>query len=183
MKRIALLAAAALFVSTTAFAGSLKGVTMPDTFEVDGKNLVLNGMGLRTKFIVKVYVAGLWLEAKEKDPAKILASEGPRRIQLSLLRDVDGAKIAEAIKEGFEKNSKAEMPKLKDRLDQISAAIPALKEKQTVTFTYVPSKGVQLEAPGKTLTIEGKDFADALFKVWLGQQPADGDLKTGLLGG
>ena len=39
-------------------AGSLAGVTMPDTQQVAGKTLALNGLGLRTKYMVKVYVAG-----------------------------------------------------------------------------------------------------------------------------
>ena len=36
-------------------------------------------------------------------------------------------------------------------------------------------------ALGKTV-IAGKDFADALFAIWLGEHPVDDGLKQGLLG-
>jgi len=46
----------------------------------------------------------------------------------------------------------------------------------------VPGKGTTISGSGEQSIIEGKDFGDALFSVWLGKYPVDSDLKTGLVG-
>ncbi|MBL8934429.1 MAG: chalcone isomerase family protein, partial [Archangium sp.] len=103
MKRLVLLSG--LMVGSLAFAGELKGVKMPDEVTVEGKTLKLNGMGLRVKFIVSVYVAGLYVENKSTDPATILKNDEARRVDMKMLRDLDAKTIVEAIRTGFEKNS------------------------------------------------------------------------------
>ncbi len=45
----------------------MAGVDLPDTAQVGSTTLVLNGMGLRTKMMVKVYVAGLYVTQKTSD--------------------------------------------------------------------------------------------------------------------
>jgi hypothetical protein len=172
----------ALFLSLPTLAGELKGVKMPDTVQVEGKDLKLNGMGLRVKVIFKVYVAGLYLEATSKDPAAILAADSIRRIDMHMLRDLDKKTIVEAIKAGFEKNNAAAMPALKDRLEKFAAVIPDLKEGQTLSLVYVPGKGTHVEGQAGSFAAEGKDFADALFSVYLGKNPVDEALKKGMLG-
>ena len=100
-----------------------------------------------------------------------------------MMRELGKGKIAEAVEEGFEKNSKPQMPALKQRLAQFVGAIPDLKEGQQLVITYHPGKGTVLtSSAGTTVTIPGKDFSDALFSVWLGGIPVDETLKKGLLG-
>ena len=154
----------ALLVAVPALAGELKGVKMPDSLTLEGKELKLNGLGLRTKAVFKVYVAGLYLENKSKDPATIIAADEVRRVDLRMMRDLDKKTIVDAIKNGFEKNTAADkLATLKDRLDKFSAAIPDLKEGQTLTLVYVPGKGTRVEgARVESANAEGKDFADAL---------------------
>lgn len=179
------LAVIAALAALPAFAGEKEGVKMPDTIAVEGKTLKLNGMGLRVKHIIfafKVYVAGLYLENPSKDPAAILAADEVRRIDMFMLRDLDQKTIVEAIRSGFEKNNADKMPALKDRLDKFVAVIPTLKEKQTLSLVYVPGKGTSVVGQGQSFTAEGKDFADALFSVYLGKSPVDEDLKKGMLG-
>lgn len=184
MKKLHLLACIlAVTVAIPSVAGELQGVTMADKTSVEGNDLVLNGMGLRTKAFVKVYVAGLYAEAKSTDAAKIIAADDARRVELVVLRDLGKKKISDAIEEGFEKNSKTQLPKLRARLDQFVAAIPDLKENEKLTFTYVPGKGTVVAKGGaERAVIPGKDFADALFSVWIGASPADANLKKGMLG-
>ncbi|MFN7972724.1 MAG: chalcone isomerase family protein [Acidobacteriota bacterium] len=166
-----------------AAAGELEGVKMDATADVAGKTVKLQGMGLRTKLMFKVYVAGLYLETPDKDAAKVIAADEVKRVQLHLVRDLAGGKIAEAIVEGFERNSKAEMPKLKERLDRMTAMIPDVKIGDVIVFTYVPGKGTDVTVKGESKgTLEGKDFGDALFAVWLGASPVQEDLKAALLG-
>ena len=172
-----------MLLALPALAKELKGVKMPDTIDVGGKTLKLNGMGLRTKAIFKVYVAGLYLEETSNDPAVITTKDQTRQVEMVMLRDLEKAKIADAIQAGFEKNSGAAMAALKDRLAKLTGAVPDLKEGQKFTLTYVPGKGTTMKGgPGADTVVEGKDFADALFSVWLGKTPVDEDLKQGMLG-
>lgn len=181
MKRFAI-AMIILALSIPAFAGELKGVSMADRITVEGKPLVLNGMGLRTKMSFKVYVAGLYLETASKNPGAILASDQIRRVEMVMMRDLEKGKIIEAVETGFEKNSKAKLPSLKARLDQFNAGLTDLKEGDKLVLTYVPTKGVSVQSGAKSISIDGKDFADALFAVWLGSYPVDEKLKSGMLG-
>jgi Chalcone isomerase-like len=173
-----------LGLAAVASAGVVAGVTMTETMGVEGKNLKLNGMGLRTKVVFKVYVAGLYLETPSKDPAAILSSDQVKSIRLSIMRSLKGSQVSEAIEEGFEKNSKAQLPALKARLDKLASMLPNVEKGDDILLTYAPGKGTVVTVKGAEKgVIEGKDFADALFSVWLGAQPVQEDLKKALLGG
>ncbi|HSB35969.1 MAG TPA: chalcone isomerase family protein, partial [Thermoanaerobaculia bacterium] len=178
---------AALFAVALALPASareLSGVTMPDTMTVGEKTLKLNGMGLRKKAIFKVYVAGLYVEAPSKDAAAILAADAARIVKMQYLRNVEKAKITEAFREGFENNAKELAARQKANIDRMIAAVPDLKDGETMSFTYVPGKGTTLSHNGKDLlSVEGKEFADTVFLLWLGPKPPSDDLKKGLLGG
>jgi hypothetical protein len=169
---------------SAAAAADVSGVKLPDTVTVEGKTLTLNGAGLRKKMVFKVYVAGLYLETPSKDAASILSADQVRSMRLSILRSLEAKKITEAIREGFEKNSKAQMPALAQRLDRFEKMFPDVKEDDEIAMTYVPGKGTAVMARGAEKgVIQGKDFADALFSVWLGPNPVQEDLKAKLLGG
>lgn len=173
---------AAVVVAVPAVAAELEGVTAPESVTVEGKTLALNGMGLRRKFIVNVYVGSLYLEQATQDPKQILAKDGVRRMELRMLRDLDAKTIIEAINTGFEKNSSAQLPALKERLEKFNAKIVSVKKGASFIIQYVPGKGTRVEGIPDAYVAEGKDFADALFAVWLGASPADEGLKKGLLG-
>jgi hypothetical protein len=182
--KTALLVAAALAIASVTTAGEVAGVKLPDTITVEGKALKLNGMGLRKKVVFKVYVAGLYLETPSKDPAAVLSPDQIKSMRLWILRSLKGSQITEAIVEGFEKNSKAQMGALKARLDKFNAMFPDVTEGDQIEMTYVPGKGTIVTAKGTEKgVIEGKDFADALFSVWLGANPVQEDLKKALLKG
>jgi predicted enzyme involved in methoxymalonyl-ACP biosynthesis len=139
-------------------------------------------MGLRKKFIVNVYVGSLYLEQATADAKQVLQRDGVRRMELRMLRDLDAKTIIEAINTGFEKNSSAQLPALKERLEKFNAKIISVKKGASFIIQYVPGKGTRVEGIPDAYVAEGKDFADALFAVWLGASPADEGLKKGLLG-
>lgn len=178
---VILLAAAS---AARADSAPIAGVTMPDTVTAEGKSLKLNGMGLRTKMVFKVYVAGLYLETPAKDAAAVLAADQVRSMRLAILRSLKGSQVTEAIEEGFEKNSKSQMAALKPRLDRLGKMIPNVEKGDDIVLTYVPGKGTVVSVKGAEKgVVEGKDFADALFAVWLGDHPVQEDLKKELLKG
>jgi hypothetical protein len=165
-------------------AKEVAGVSLPETTTVDGKTLKLNGMGLRKKVVFKVYVAGLYLETPSRDAATVISSDQVKRMQLSVLRSLSSHQVSEAIEEGFEKNSKANMAALKPKLEKLETMIPNVEKGDQILLTYVPGKGTVVSAKNvEKGVIEGKDFADALFSVWLGASPVQEDLKKALLGG
>jgi hypothetical protein len=184
MKKFSLGAALLLVLAASAPAAEVSGVNVPDTTTVDGKNLKLNGAGLRKKAIFKVYVAGLYVENPSHDPAALLSSNQIKSMRLQMMRSLKGKQISDAIIEGFERNSKAQQEKLKSRLDQLTAMFPDVSEGDDIVMTWIPDKGTRVTIRGTDRgTIEGRDFADALFAVWLGPNPVQEDLKKALVGG
>jgi hypothetical protein len=172
----------AVLFAFSSLAAELEGVTMPDTVKAEGKDLKLNGQGLRKKFVFNVYVAGLYVENPTRDGAELLARDEVRRVDMSMLRDLDRKAIVEAIQAGFEKNSGEKFAALKERMEKFAAVIPDIKKGQLLTIIYTPGKGTRVEGQKESFTAEGKDFADALFSVWVGKFPVDENLKKGMLG-
>jgi hypothetical protein len=188
MKRATLfvLAAAALAAvvpARPAAARELAGITMPDTLSVGDKTVKLNGLGLRKKAFFKVYVGGLYLEALSKDAAAILASDQAKAVRMTFLRDVSKSQLKDAFVEGFENNAKEKAAAQKAAIDKLYSLIPDVKETQSLSFSYLPGKGTTVTHGDKELgVIEGKEFAEALFSLWLGPKPPSEDLKKGMLG-
>ena len=174
--------AAALATSLPATAGTLHGVTFPDTATVGGKSVQLNGMGVRVAFVfVKVYVAGLYLEQKTGDAQAAVQTDEAKRMVLQFLREVTHDEMVDAMKEGFAHTASAA---LAPQVEQFSAFFTEpLPEASQTSFDYAPGTGTTVTISGKTRgTIPGADFMQALFGIWLGAEPADADLKAGLLG-
>ena len=184
MKKLVAFAAALVVAAGPLFAMTVDGVKIPDTVTVGDKTLKLNGAGVRKRAIVRVYIAGLYLENNSKDAAAIIASGETKSMRLRMMRAVEGPKISGAIGEGFQLNSASSMSELKDRLAKFAKMIPDVKEGDEIAMTWVPSQGTVISVRGTTTgTIEGRDFADALFSVWLGANPVQDDLKAALTAG
>lgn len=183
-RTVALSAAFALaFSAAPAAAKELAGVAMPDTLSVAGKTLKLNGAGLRKKAIFKVYVGGLYLEAPSSNAAAILAADAPKALRMHFLRSVDRAKLVETFREGFEANAGAKAAAQKAGVDKLLATVADVKDGSETTYSYVPGTGTVVNRDGKDVaTIEGKEFAEVLFSLWLGPKPPSEDLQKGLLG-
>lgn len=186
MRRLAalLLALPLAFAAQAAQALEVAGVKVEESAELAGKKLLLNGAGLRKKVFFKVYVGALYVEQRSGDPAALVAADAPRLVRLHMLRELDKESVLKAFREGIEKNSKATAPAALAKLARVESAIPAeLKTGQVITVSYVPGTGTSLGIEGGTAaSVEGKDFADAILRVWLGEDPVDSDLKAGMLG-
>ena len=184
MKKILAACLVSMLSATLLLALDVAGVKMPDTVTVEGKTLNLNGAGVRKKMLFKVYVAGLYVERASKDGSAILASPEAKSMRLHMLRDVKGKQISDSIMDGFQKNSQEQIARLKDRLDKLTAMFPDVSEGDEIGLTWIPDKGTVVSVRGTERgTIEGRDFADALFAVWIGPNPVQDDLKKALLGG
>ena len=165
-------------------AATLAGVTLPDTITVGDRTLVLNGMGVRSKLFVKVYVGGLYLEQKSGDARAIIQAESVKRVVLHFIYgEVDRGRMVESFTEGFEGNLPDKGKSLKPQIDQFLGATETMKKDEELVVTYVPGTGTTLTIRGKDkLTIPSQAFGQAVFSIWFGQKPASDALKNGMLG-
>jgi hypothetical protein len=161
------------------------GVNLPRRLDLEGHALVLNGTATRKKFIVKVYVAGLYLPARESDAEKILAADEPRHLVMQFVHDVDKGKMCNAWNEALEKNTPDASAELKGQFETLCGYMEDIKKGEQFAFSYLPGEGTRVQVKGAAKgTIEGKAFADALFKAWIGPKPGPGEgFKKQLLGG
>ncbi|NJL29710.1 MAG: hypothetical protein HC897_18385 [Thermoanaerobaculia bacterium] len=182
--RNALVLLIAILLASPVVAGELAGVKLDDSAQVGASNLVLNGMGLRTKLGFKVYVGGLYLGAKQSDPAKILADDSARRTVMHFVRSVGSGKICDGWQEGLAGNTPSASAEVKKGFETLCSYTEDVSDGDQMVFTYVPGTGTEVAVKGKSKgTIAGKPFADALFAVWIGPKPPTAELKKGLLGG
>jgi len=177
---------AALAVATSAAAIDVEGVKLDDKASVAGHELVLNGAGVRKRAIFKVYVGSLYLPAKAQTTADVLA-KNPRRIQLNLLRNLSSDQLIDALMDGLKQNlSPAELQAIAVQTGEMAAIMKAFgqaKEGSVVTIDFVDtSTKIGLDGSERG-TIDGAAFSDALTRIWVGEHPAQADLKKALLGG
>ena len=179
------------FVVATLVAGAAhgkecKGVNFPDQTQVEGSSLTLNGLGLRqaTAFKVNVYVAAFYVAKTSSDPNALLASSVPSELILQFVRNVGADDLRKGWSEGFEKNSKDQLPALKERIAMLNAWTADVKTGERLTFIHKPGAGLQVDVNGTVKgTIKGDDFAKAFLSIWLGSDPPNPEIKAGMLGG
>jgi hypothetical protein len=168
----------------SAGAANLADVDVPDTATVANTPLVLNGAGIRTKFIFKIYVGALYLQQKSADPAAIVAGSGPDRILMHMVYDgVSKSQFADAWYDGFLTNNRDNYAALHDQIEQFVSWFGDSKKGDVITMDYVPGTGTQVSWNGSLLgTIPGEAFHKALLNVYMGPNPPTDSLKDGMLG-
>jgi hypothetical protein len=172
---------------TAISARDIDGVSLPDkvTLKDTVTELQLNGMGYRTKFVFKIYIGALYTETKVNTRDAAQALTGPKRVVMHVVYDeVAREKMIKAWHEGFEENnSREQLEKLQARLNTFVNYFPDLKAGDEVLFDYIPASGTRVTINGEEKgVIDGADFYQALLDVWLGDEPADADLKEAMLG-
>ena len=183
---------AAIFIiaMTGVRAAEVAGVKLDDRLRLapGGPELELNGAGIRTRMIFKVYVAGLYLTEKKAEAGGVLSLPGPKRVAMTMLRDLGAQQLSEALADGIRNNSTAaEQEALKARVEELLAIMNALgeaKKGDAILLDFLPESGTRVVVNGQPRgkPIAGEDFYRALLRIWLGDKPVDDDLKKGLLG-
>ncbi len=165
---------------------TVEGVTFPDTYAVDGKILVLNGMGIRrvTIFGIRVYVAGLYLPRQSHDAAAIMASLGPKVLRLQFIHSGSKAQVEKQYREGEAENCGHGECAASDRSDfeRLVAAAPAVEPGDTSTYIFT-DKGVEVLANNRVIgDFADLDLAHQLLRGFIGDHPPTQTLKSALLG-
>ena len=158
-------------------------------FAAKSGDMSLLGVGLRTKTMlkVKVYAVGFYVadsalagplaahKGKTDSPAfykDLVWGDFGKQIVMKFTRDVTADQIRGAFRETLEGTTK---------LDQFLGYFGDTKEGQEYVITWKPggilaTKVIGVDKP----EIADKNFAAAVFGIWLGEKPIQGDLKKGL---
>ena len=181
-------AAMALALAAPAHAAEVSGVKLDDSVTVGGQKLVLNGAGMRQKFIINVYVAGLYLQNKKNTTAEVLAQTTPKRVTLVLQREVSSDEFGQLFIASMNKNStkeeKAKVISQTGKFGEMFASLDKVKKGDVITLDWIPGQGTVSTVNGKVTgeTLPDLAFYNAVLRIWLGDHPAQDDLKEALLG-
>lgn len=147
--------------------------------------LVLNGAGVRWKFIFKVYIGALYLPEKTNSPEQAIDGAGEKRVLMHFLHDeVSKKKLVDGWWDGFKDNhTTEELALLNDRIGAFADLFTDAHKGDQIWLDYLPDKGTRVSINGKTTgTVQGDDFYPSLLRVWLGKSPVTSDLKKAMLG-
>lgn len=179
---------AGLLLSWNACALDMAGIVLPENAKLGNTTVLLNGAGIRTKFLFKVYVGALYLTRKQNSAETIIDDDSERRILLHMLREMKSAKLYDAFREGFEANNSQDVlfatnVQMK-QMEQIFESLELVKKGDVILLDYEPGVGTKISVNGTTRgTVTGAGFNRALLRIWLGNHPVQEDLKKGMLGG
>lgn len=193
LKPARLLATGALALSCLLPAMSMEvgGVKVEDVTTVGGKELKLNGAGMRQILVVKVYAIGMYLpEKKEMTTADVMAlpADKPRRIALHIQREINSDEFGQLFITSMNKNStkeeKAKVINQTTKFGEMFAALEPVKKGDVVTLDWVPGQGTVSTLNGKKIgeTLPDIAFYNAVSRIWLGDSPAQENVKRALLG-
>lgn len=158
----------------------------PETLRVSGRKLVLNGKGLCEwgLFGIDLYWAGLYLEEPTSSPREIVRSRQAKVLELRFARALSREQLIEAWTAAFTVNAGDGLAMYRERLDRLNAAMLDVEAGDSMRFTFLPQRGLQLRIGKRDRElIEGEDFSRMFFTLYLGSRPPDEDLRRGLLGG
>jgi hypothetical protein len=185
MVRILILAAVALIPLSAASAADLDGISMPDARIVDGTEMRLNGIGLRTFSIlgIRIYVAGLYLERRSDNPDAILHSSERKLLDIRFLRDVDAEDARQAWRDGFQQNCRPPCYLDPRDVQRFVAAVPSMRKGDESTLLFT-SNGVYVTFNGRRMgDIADPHFGEMMLATFIGPEPPTPRLKRELLGG
>lgn len=174
-----------LLIAPVAQAEDVAGVRVPETIELQGETLALNGAGVRTRFFVKVYVGALYLKQPARNAVSAIGQAPPKSVRLHFLyKEVSTEKLAEAWNDGFRGNTPPEtLAALEPRIARFNALFPTARKGDTIRLDLLSDGATRVLVNDQTLgTIPGADFQEALLRIWLGEKPADAGLKRSMLG-
>lgn len=182
--RLNLVAAALAATAGAAVGEEIAGVEFPETWNVSGRTLALNGTGIREYgvFGIDVYAAGLYLPAAMRDAMSVLNHRGAKVLHMHAFRDASAEDTAHAWAPYLRDNCRAKCVYPKKQARQFLRMLPETTAGETQTYIFTGDR-VEMLRDGRSLgTIEGNGFARLLLATWFGNSPSSETLKQALLG-
>lgn len=173
--------------AVSATAAEVEGVPVDDSVELGGVRLQLNGAGMRAIYIVKAYVAALYVQQRSADARTLLAQTGPRRLSLTMLADLPGEWLAQRLRDGMrESHDAGAWALLRPRVARLIETIEAVgrtRRGERVDVDCVDGAvAVSIDGQRVGSPIPGEDLFAALLRMFVGERAFDADLKRSLLG-
>ncbi|MFP4649774.1 MAG: chalcone isomerase family protein [Desulfobacterales bacterium] len=180
---------ALVFTVSSAGAAEVGDETLPDEVRVEGEELVLNGAGIREKFYLDVYAAGLYLRQPEKDHEKIMAADETMALKIRILSSMIGSKkFKEAALEGFEEATDGNTDPIQDEIDLFLSAFSGEIEKgDEFDIHYIRGEGTKVyknQRDDPEVVVPGMPVKQALFGIWISNRSEENlqKLRKELLG-
>jgi hypothetical protein len=177
------LALAVLSAAAGATAATVEGVTFSREARAGETVIPLRGYGLlRYMVFIKAYVAAFYLPEGVRSEDAL--SDVPKHLEIEYFHAIPAQDFAKATSASIARNtSLTAFQRLQPKIDEFNALYRDIAPGDRYALTYLPGRGTTLSRNGEPLgTVGGQDFAAALFGIWLGPNPLDGDLKSLLLG-
>jgi hypothetical protein len=162
---------------------TVDSINFEDHVNVAGKDLVINGVGIRkaTFLKIKVYYGALYLTQKSSNAGAFLGTAEPKQIVMHFVRDVDAKDLKKTYKEAFEGANTETWKTMLPTFEAFNSNFTDIKKGEVMTFTFL-SDGVILTSAGKSFPKMGdSNFAKAILNMWF-VNPLDSGLTKGLLG-
>ena len=167
-------------------AGLSVGSNFPPQIKAGNHRLVLNGWGPRTKFFLELYEAGLYITKSQSNPAVIAAADEPMAIRVKITSSmVSRAKLMQSLNDGFQTVTKGKLEPIRDGVKQFRSFLSEeVKSGDRFDFVYLPEHGLVINKNGQFKgVVPGLAFKQALFNIWLSNEPVDATLKQAMLKG
>ncbi|MBN1363172.1 MAG: chalcone isomerase family protein [Syntrophaceae bacterium] len=187
-KKLGFLLLVSLFVfSSSVEAMPIGGVDMEETFKAGDASLILNGAGIRKKFLLKIYVAGLYLKEKSSDYVKIMAQDETMAIKIKITsRWINSERFKEACEAGFERTTNGNTAPFRTKINlAYTAFAQEFKVGDVFDIVYIKGVGTNFYKNGRFITkVDGLDFKAVLFGIWIIDKPShkNENLRRGMLG-
>lgn len=189
---VTLLMALTCAATVSAQAFEVAGVDFQPQSQVKGATLQLNGAGVRKQSAAPLYRAGLYLEQKASTAEAALMTPGAKQVRVVMLREVSSRDFGALLARGLIGNSTDEelsnlIPEIMD-LGTLIAQRGKLKPGDSFVIDWSATEGTTIRVNQRgsrkpSIEVFAKpDLIGALMRIWLGEHPADADLKIALLG-
>jgi hypothetical protein len=183
----AIVFASLILLSVGTFCGSVVSADTggPATLNVANTTLVKNGFGQRSKMFLALYEGSLYLQNKSNDATAIIGADEPMAFRIKITsKFVSQEKLVTGLQEGFQAATGGNTSAIAAEIQQFRACFAApVKLNDVFVLRYAPQTGVTVEKNGAIQgTVPGVAFKQALFGIWLGNNPVDAGLKTKLVG-
>ncbi|MDF7797875.1 chalcone isomerase family protein [Pontiellaceae bacterium B1224] len=171
-----------LLSSLTLWAGTLEvgGIRLPtqqDDFKLQGAGL------LRKGFIFKIYVGALYLQ-NEEHVDEVLGAV-PKRLDIHYFHHTPKKHMIRVAEETLKKNlTKEQYEKLLPMIGKLHDAYLNGQKSSVASLIYQPGEGLTYAFDDRiVITIPDDEFANAYFKIWLGEEPSSPLIKEAMLQG
>ena len=184
-RQLVIILVALFFSAGVVPAVEVAGKSIPDLAQVGKTDVPLRGAELlKYKWVISLYVAGLYLPAGTEATPDAVVAVSPKRLLMHYSRDIPREKMVEATDETIGRGlAPVQIEALQTSLKAWNVLYPAPLENDVLTFDHLPG-GVLIMALNGTEVgrLTDENFARALFAIWIGKEPVKESLRDVIIG-